>query len=452
MRFTDAHSPSAVCTPTRYSVLTGRYAWRSWLKNFVLMEHMPLLIATDRMTVPSMLKRHGYTTGCFGKWHLGWGNSIHPAWEEQPRPGPLEVGFDTFFGVPHSHNSSPRLQVFMEGRNIVGLREGESLDNKETLARVQRDLEDTAVTVSERAVQFIRDNAKSPFFLYYPATNVHVPHTPHPRFKGKSRVGAYGDSVVEFDWAVGEVMAELDRQGIADNTLLIVTSDNGAKITADWCLNGHSPNGPWRSGKASIYEGGHRVPLIARWPGVIDPGTTTGETVCLTDLMATCAAIAGQELPDNAAEDSFSLVPVLRGDKRDGPVRPATIHHSVDGTFAIRQGKWKYIDAAHDGYHPTAWKKAFPLVADKPVRNPQTGRFEDLHYHFPKRRLSPGQMPGQLYNLETDPGETTNLFAKRPEVVERLKSLLQQCRHTGGTARPGPEHPLMDKNNPDKGK
>ena len=428
MRFTDAHSPSSVCTPTRYSVLTGRYNWRSWLKDFVIMEHMPLLIEPDRPTVASLLKERGYATGCFGKWHLGWGDHINPDWENGPKPGPLELGFDTFFGVPYSHNSSPKLQVFMDGREIVGLRPGEILDNPKTLQRVQRELEDTALDISERATAFIRENADRPFFMYYPTTNIHVPHTPHPRFQGKSEAESYGDFVVEFDWAVGEIMAELEKQGISDNTLLIVTSDNGGKITDDWRVNGHEPNGPWRSGKATIYEGGHRIPFIARWPGVIPEGTVNDETICLVDLLATAAAVAEVDVPGNTAEDSVNLMPALTNRKLDEPLRKYTIHHSVDGTFAIRQGKWKYIDAAHDGYHPTDWKKAFKLAADKPERDPETGWFKDLHYYYPPRKTRPGEPPGQLYNLETDPKEIQNLYTQHPEIVERLQAMLERAK------------------------
>ena len=431
MRFTDAHSASSVCTPTRYSVLTGRYNWRSWLKNFVLQEHMPLLVETDRPTVASLLQTKGYTTGCVGKWHLGWGDHIDPDWENGPKPGPLELGFDSFFGLPHSHNSSPELQVFMQGREIVGLRPGESLNNPDTLQRVQRSLEDTATNLSKQAVQFIRDNAERPFFLYYPTANIHVPHTPHPRFRGKSDAGAYGDFVVEFDWAVGEIMRELEAQGVADDTLLIVTSDNGAKITDDWRVNGHEPNAPWRSGKATIYEGGHRIPFIARWPGRIPAGTTNDETICLVDLLATCADIAGIDVPDNAGQDSVSLLPALRGEELDEPLRPFTIHHSVDGTFAIRKGPWKYIDAQHDGYHPTDWKTAFPKARKLPERNPETGEFQPVSFHFPPRDVNPNQPPGQLYNLDSDPKETTNLYNKHPDIVKELKARLKDCRTAG---------------------
>ena len=299
MKFTDAHSGSAVCTPTRYGVLTGRYCWRSWLKNWVLWENMPLLIDTTRLTVASMLQQHGYTTGCLGKWHLGWGVEPDHRWDGDVKPGPLEVGFDYFFGVPHSHNSPDFLKVFMENRRIIGLNPGDDIHDEEVMKRVRRNLEETAINISKAAVRFIEDNKDRPFFLYYPTTNIHSPITPNDRFKGKSEAGQYGDFVVEFDWAVGEIVSALDRHGISENTLIIVTSDNGGTPAAS--SFGHLSNAPWRGSKCQIYEGGHRVPFIVRWPGKVKPGTVCDETICLTDFMATCAAIIQYPLPENAA-------------------------------------------------------------------------------------------------------------------------------------------------------
>ncbi|MGA0899424.1 MAG: sulfatase family protein, partial [Luteolibacter sp.] len=287
MRFTDAHSPSSVCTPTRYSVLTGRYAWRSWLKNWVLQENHPLLIDTERMTMGKVFQQAGYRTGCVGKWHLGWGEVMGTDFSGEVKPGPLEVGFDEFFGVPFSHNSGKALQVFMRDRRIVGLSEGESYLDKESQKKTRRSLEDTATELSREAVAFIERHKDKPFFLYYPTTNIHFPLTPHPRYKGKTDAGIYGEFAVEFDWALGEVLDALDRCRIADNTIVIVTSDNGgrppqtAKEKAGY--NNHQCNGPWRSTKRTIYEGGHRVPLLIRWPGMVKAGSVSDETVCLTD-------------------------------------------------------------------------------------------------------------------------------------------------------------------------
>ena len=233
MKFTDAHSPSAVCTPTRYGVLTGRYCWRTWLKDWVINDRMPLVIEQGRLTVPAMLKRRGYTTGCIGKWHLGWGRRNDAYQKGILQPGPLEVGFDSFFGVPFSHNSPPASEVFVRGRSIVGMKDGESIMDKAVLNRCRRRLADTAIELSAEAVRFIENNKDRPFFLYYPTTNVHLPITPNKRFRGKSGLGEYGDFVVEFDWAVGEVLNALDRLNLANNTLVMAKSiEKGARISA----------------------------------------------------------------------------------------------------------------------------------------------------------------------------------------------------------------------------
>ncbi len=434
MRFTDAHSPSAVCSPTRYGVLTGRYGWRSWLKNWVLLEHMPLLIETDRLTLPAMFEKKGYVTGGVGKWHLGWGREIETDFNGEVTPGPCEVGFDYFFGVPFSHNSSPRLQVFIENRRIVGLKPGEAIDEVAVQQRVMRRLEDTAIKLSEAAVQFIERNQERPFFLYYPTTNIHFPITPNERFRGKSQAGIYGDFVVEFDWAVGQVLATLDRLGLTENTLVILTSDNGARPHPD--MRGHRPNGDLRGTKRQIYEGGHRVPLIARWPGRIKPGSLSDETVCLTDLMATCAAVVEYQLPNGAAEDSYNMLPVLLGHDVQHPVREATLHHSITGMFAIRQGRWKLIDGFGNG-DAGDFGAAGASGKGRPVRDPQTGQFRDLLYDFgplpqPATGLDKlGQPPGQLYDLQADPQETRNLWNEKPEVVAHLQQLLQRYKEKG---------------------
>jgi arylsulfatase A len=426
IRFTDSHSPSAVCSPTRYGVLTGRYCWRSWLKNWVIMEHMPLLIEPQRPTVASMLKEQGYATGCIGKWHLGWGSEINPDWNEEQYPGPLDVGFDYFFGVPFSHNSTPQLQVFVRNRRIVGLEPDADINNKQTLRQVTRERKNTAIDLSNEAVQFVERNQDRPFFLYYPTTNVHAPLTPNNRFQGKSDAGKYGDFVVEFDWAVGQIMETLDRLDLTERTLVIVTSDNGGHRAG--YVNGHKPNGQWRGNKGMIYEGGHRTPFIARWPGMIEPGSRSDETVCLTDFMATCAAINGISMPEGAGEDSVNMLPALLGTTNDSPLHTSVIHHSVAGMFAIRQGKWKLIDGLCDGF-PVNWPVTNASGQGKPERDTDTGRFKDILYTFPPfPKPGPGDPPGQLFDLESDPGETNNLWNDNPEIVNQLLTLLRQVQ------------------------
>ncbi len=428
MRFTDAHSPSAVCTPTRYSVLTGRYAWRTWLKNWVLQENHPLLVETDRLTIGKVFQQAGYRTGCVGKWHLGWGTQTGTDFSGEVKPGVLETGFDEFFGVPFSHNSGPALQVFMRDRRIIGLPEGANYRDKEAQKKTRRSLENTAIDLSKEAVAFIERNKDKPFFLYYPTTNVHFPLTPNERFKGKTKTGIYGEFAIEFDWAIGEVLDALDRLKIADNTIVIVTSDNGGrppvskKEKQGWNPN-HKVNGPWRSTKRTIYEGGHRVSLLVRWPGVVAAGSVSDETVCLTDFYTTFAKQHGIKPPADIAEDSFDIMPVLKGEAYKSPLRPYTIHHSVAGQFAIRKGDWKLIEGSGDGDFPrqedgkrikaVRWS---PEVDEngKPIRLDYFElKFDDQH---------------QLFNLKEDPKESTNLAEKEPEKVKELLELLNASR------------------------
>ena len=427
MRFTDAHSSSAVCSPTRYSVLTGRYNWRSWLKNWVVHDHMPLLIDTERTTLPKMLQEEGYYTGVIGKWHLGWGEKAHANWNDAVKPGPNQVGFDYFYGVPISHNSVDFLRVYVRNDRIVGLRDGEDIHDKKVMKRVQRSLENTAVELSDAAVSFIDKHAKTdePFFLYYPTTNVHFPITPANRFKDSSEAGNYGDFTVEFDWTIGEVMKSLERNKIADNTIVIVTSDNGGWPFQEATKVGHKTNGDLRDIKCTIYEGGHRVPMIVRWPGHVPANSVSDETVCLTDFMATFADITGYKLKNNMAEDSVSILPALKQEKTTKPLREATVHHSVAGMFAIRKGDWKYIDGLGNGFN-IDFKEAYKHSETAPQFDPETGKVLDLLYPVKEVKAKADGITGQLYNLKDDPQEKKNLFLERPEVVKELKALLKK--------------------------
>ena len=433
MRFTDAHSPSAVCTPSRYATLTGRYAWRTWLKNWVTFENHPLLIDPERLTMGKLFQQAGYTTGCVGKWHLGWGTELDPDYGNEPKPGPLEVGFDSFFGVPFSHNSSKPLQVYMRGRQIVGLKPGLSYKGKEAMKDTVRSLEDTAIELSGEAVAFINSRAKDkdvPFFLFYPTTNVHFPLTPNKRFKGKTRAGIYGEFAIEFDWAVGEVLTALDRNGLTDNTIVIVTSDNGGrpptKTKEKAGYNNHACNGPWRGTKRQIYEGGHRVPLIVRWPGKVAAGAEISETVCLTDFFRTFATMLKQPVPAGAGEDSYDITNVLLGQPYKKPLREATVHHSVAGTFAVRKGDWKLIEGSGDGDYPRTDQGRMDVKSRELERDPQSCKWIKLDYF----RLKPDGLY-QLYNLHTDPAEKHNLADAHPEKVQELKQLLNRYRANG---------------------
>lgn len=430
MRFTDAHSPSAVCTPTRYSVLTGRYAWRTWLKNWVIFEDYPLLVEQDRVTMGKLFQQSGYRSICVGKWHLGWGNEPGNWFRGSHQPGPLDVGFDDFFGVPHSHNSARAFQVFVRDRDIIGLKAGEDFKDRSVMERTVRSLEDTAIDISNEAVAYIEKHKDEPFFLFYPTTNVHFPVTPNKRFQGQSDAGPYGDFVEEFDWAVGEVLDALDRNGLTENTLVVVTSDNGARPMEN--MNGHLANGPWRGTKRMITEAGHRVPLIVRWPGQVAPNSVSHETVCLSDFMRSFAEMLDVVLPEDAAEDSYDILPVLLGQSYQSPLREATVHHSVNGTFAIRQGDWKLIEGAGNGDYEgdRSGRNKNLHYPGYPARNPETGDFYPLEYVI-RHPFPASRPPLQLYNLKDDPREEVNMANKLPERAAAMLQLLNQYRESG---------------------
>ncbi len=423
MRFTDAHSPSAVCTPTRYGVLTGRYCWRSRLKKGVLGGYSPALIDTERMTVASMLKQYGYATACIGKWHLGLGSNKKTDYDKPLVPGPNALGFDYFYGIPASLDMTPycyienELPVKKPTLTIEAGKAGE--DGWWRAGAIAPGFKHVEVLprLTEKAVKYIDDHTKTspdrPFFMYFPLPAPHCPIAPADFVKGRSKAGGYGDFVVEVDWTIGQVVKALQRNGLTGNTLIIVTSDNGSPGRTKIRRNpysiieiyGHYPNGDLRGIKADAWDGGHREPFIARWPGKIPAGTTNDEIICLTDLMATCAAIVGANLPDNAGEDSFNILPALSGQKLRKPIREAIVHHSLSGMFSIRQGKWKLILGLGSGG----------------FTKPQ------------KIEPKPGGPAGQLYNLQDDMAESNNLWSKHPQIVERLTRLLEKYKEQGHT-------------------
>lgn len=417
MRFTDAHSPSAVCTPTRYGVLAGRYCWRSRLKRGVFGGFDRPLIKPDRLTVAALLKQHGYRTACIGKWHLGmdWTlkEGVEPDEQDQETvdysqpiiSGPNEVGFDYFFGTAGCTTDDPPL-CFVENHRTVGvpteiLPHDFAGENRRLRMVPGWRHEDADVMFVKKSVEFIKDCAKmnGPFFLYLPLSVPHVPWLPPDFVKGKSDAGPRGDQVVLVNWCVGRIVATLERLSISDNTLVILTSDNGPRKG----VYGHRSAGNWRGYKSHIWEGGHRIPFIARWPGKIKAGTTSDELICLTDLMATCADIVGAELPANAGQDSYNILPALLGQKRKRPIRQAIVHHSVWGTFAIRQGPWKLI-----------------------LGTEGSGGWVEPEDEYPEQGV-----PGQLYNIQKDPYETDNLWDEHLEIVERLTKLLAKYKRQG---------------------
>ena len=424
--FTDAHSSAAVCTPSRYSVLTGRYCWRSRLKKWVLWGFEPPLIETHRTTVASMLKAQGYATAAIGKWHLGLGWTTTDGQDPLPdgrnvdcgvpvTGGPIELGFDTCFCITGSLDMAP--YCFIEDDHTVGTPSEEKhpynpQQRKGWMTPGWRD-DVVDVTFAERAVAFIDRQATQdpdqPFFLYLTPSAPHRPCVPPSFVHGASQAGQRGDMVALVDWMVGEIDGALERHGLAQNTLIIVTSDNGARLTNyDGEDYGHKSCGELRGQKADIWDGGHREPFVARWPGRIASGTTSEQLTCLADLMATCADIVGINLSPDAGQDSYSILPALLGTRGDEPAREAVIHHSGAGMFSVRRGHWKLILGLGSGGFSEP-KHAEP-VPDGPH--------------------------GQLYNMADDWKETGNLWAAYPHVVRELTALLETYRQQG-YSRPG---------------
>lgn len=427
MTFTDAHSGSAVCTPTRYGVLTGRYAFRTRLKKGVFNGYDEPLIDAGRMTVASFLREKGYSTGCIGKWHLGLGwQTKQPGQKAQmetvdfTKPvtaGPNTIGFDYSFIISASLDMDPYVYI-EDGKVLEPPTKKIEASKRPALWRggwISDSFkhETTLLTLTQKAEAYIDGRAKpaagkgQPFFLYLPLNSPHTPHVPRPEFRGKSGAGNYGDFVQETDWSVGRVLEAIKRNGFDQNTLVILTSDNGAHSEPLLpTLNGHSPNADWRGQKSDAWEGGHHIPFIARWPGVTPAQSKCDQTICLTDLLATVAEMNGSRLPDNAGEDSFSILPLLRG-KVDVATRSSTIHHSIQGNFVLRQGKWKLIEAKGSGGWslPEAKAKDLPAV--------------------------------QLYDMQADPHEQKNVQAEHPDVVKQMSALLKQQIEEGRTAPKG---------------
>jgi len=447
-RFTDANTTSSVCSPTRYSLMTGRYCWRTSLTHEVLGTFSPLHIETTRLNMASLLKAHGYRTAAIGKWHLGYGtNDGSPKWRTDYSavlsPGPLDLGFQYHFGVPSNHGDVTG--VFVENQFVYGLRSGKIPagmkptgpvpdEDSNFAAKYVSELEkagrpepieiDAPRRVDDRVMPELTDKAVKwleqqkpgePFFLYLTPVAVHRPTTPEKELAGKSAAGIYGDWIQQLDRTVSRVLDTLDRKGLADNTLVLFSSDNGgvrepqqATSAETIALNaGLAVNGPWRGGKHHVWEGGFRVPFVVRWPGKAPAGTVCDETISLADVLATTAAIVGDKLPaaSQAAEDSHNILPAILGEKYAAPLRPDLIVHSADGVFAIRKGPWKWIEGV-------------------PVEDIKPGA----------RKARAAEYKAQLYNLKDDPAETTDVSAAHPQVVQELSALLERYR-AGGYSR-----------------
>jgi arylsulfatase A len=406
---TDAHSSSAVCTPSRYSILTGRYNWRSTLKKGVLGGYSRPLIEEDRMTVASLFKSAGYKTACIGKWHLGLGwasNSEDPAdidYTQGITSGPTHFGFDSFFGISASLDMPPYVyiendrvtsmpnRVTRNDDNMAWWREGptgEDFKHEEVLPRC-----------TDKVLETIEGAGDSPFFIYFPLPAPHTPILPASEYLGKSGTIAYGDFVLMCDNVVGQIVQKLEACGLSEHTIVIFTSDNGCSPRANYeelSQFGHHPSYIFRGHKADIYEGGHHVPFLVKWPEAINAGSVSQEPVCLVDLMATLADIIDIPVPDEAGEDSVSHLPIWLDSALTAPLREAIVHHSINGSFSIRKGDWKLELCPGSG----GWS------------NPKPG-------------YEPDDAPAiQLYNLRDDIGEQVNVQERYPEVVKQLRELL----------------------------
>ncbi|MEP2774684.1 MAG: arylsulfatase [Luteolibacter sp.] len=408
MVFTDAHSNSSVCTPTRYGVLTGRYNWRTVKQSGVLFGFDQPLIKPDRLTVPGFLKQQGYKTAMIGKWHLGLGLQT-PAgkptkgqkaqvdgvdWDARISGGPVDLGFDYWHGTAASLDMPP--YIWIENDRFIGECTTTKAFHRMGPAHADFEAIDVLPEIGKKSAEYIgKQKTEEPFFMYIALTSPHAPIIPTEEWQGKSELGVYGDFVMNTDAVVGQIMDAVDAAGLSENTMIIVTSDNGCSKVADIPAlkeQGHWPNAHFRGSKSDLWDGGHRVPFIVRWPAGIKAGSSSDQLICLTDLMATSAELAGATLPETAGEDSVSFAPALKGEAIES-TRKGVVHHSVGGQFAYREGKWKLLLAKGSG----GWTKE-PMQDDSPA---------------------------QLYDMEADPGETSNLYKTHPEVFARLLAQLE---------------------------
>ncbi|MGJ8673446.1 sulfatase family protein [Rubritalea sp.] len=456
-KFTDAHSASSVCTPSRYGILTGEYPFRAnggkglWGPCGHFQE---LLIETNKLTLGQLFKNQGYATAAIGKWHLGFGKG-KTDWNKPLRPGPQDLGFDYYFGVPKVNSGYP--YVYVENDMVVAYdandpitfkapfsktttyphEAGKKTENKVGGAKAAHALYDdekTGKLLTEKAVTWIGENKENPFFLYFPTTNIHHPFTPAPEFKGSSQAGLYGDFIHEFDWMVGQLVKCLEDNGLAENTLIIVTSDNGGMFNhggQDAYDDGHRINADLLGFKFGVWEGGHRVPFIAKWPNHIPADTVSNQLISGVDMLATFAAVTDQKLDATQLADSVNVLPALTGEPTEALRETLVLSPNKPTHVSIRKGKWIYIPAQGSGGF-----KGKP--GDHAAGGaPAVSHVGSVNSDIENGKIKKDAPPAQLYDLESDLSQTKNLYNEYPEVVEQMKALLAEYRPAKNSVKRG---------------
>lgn len=449
-KFTDFHSASAVCSPSRYAMLTGQYPARKNMWRPIFMR-TPLVVDTAQMTIGRLMKNAGYETAVIGKWHLGFGNKFPIDWNKELKPGPLEVGFNYYFGVPVLNSHPPF--VYVENHKVVGLDPADPMvygkraetqlypekfdidsigGGKAAHALFKDDMIGT--TLKDKAVSWIKQNKNKPFFLYFAPTNIHHPFTPAPQFIGASQAGLYGDFIHELDWMIGELLNTLDKEGLINNTLVIFTSDNGGMFNQggqEAFKLGHRSNGDLLGFKFDAWEGGHRVPLLIRWPGKIPPGSTSDAMFCNIDMLSTFAALTSQSLKDGQGPDSYNALPAILGTS-NAPVRDYLVISPFKKThLAIRQGDWMYIPAQNSGGFPGT------QIGEHELGGAAAHMLTmQVNSDIEAGKVKGEAAPAQLYNLKSDPFQRTNIYNQNMQKAQGMDALLKKAINTKKQTRP----------------
>ena len=451
MRFTDAHTVSAVCTPSRYAFITGQYPIRANNLSSAIFDRDSLLMNQDQFTVADVFKEQGYATGIVGKWHLGFGTKRPVDWNAELKPGPLELGFDYYFGVPVLNSHPPF--VYVENHKVVGLEKedpfvwGEEANTRPYPEKWNRGNQKiggadkahelyvdnkVGTTLKDTAIAYIKKHRDEPFFLYYATTNIHHPFTPAKRFLGTSEAGRYGDFIEELDWIVGEIIKTLDEENLTDNTLLILTSDNGGMLNRggqDAFKMGHHMNGDLFGFKFDAWEGGHRIPFIIRWPGKVKPGSVSDQLISSNvDMVATFSALFNRKLKKGEAVDSYNVLPIFLGETKE-EIRPEMLIAPNDLTnIGLRKGDWMYISAQGGGGFQAKYRGMHDFGG--PAATVFT---KEQNSDIENGKIKDDAPLAQLYNVEQDPTEKINVYNDHPEIVEELKQRIEEIRNSEQT-------------------